>query len=105
MTYRVIKENDEITIITEDGGVACVRYADELDNGDGRQAVTDYYQDRLTQEMIDSDIIWEQLGEGKMYCNDWTTSFDNHEHITDALQWLCPLCETWEYDTTIWKGF
>ena len=105
MRYRVIKDSDEITVILEDGGVACIRYADEMEEGDGRTAVTDYYQSRFDQTMIDEENIWEELGEGKMYCKDWYgAKFDSKEVINDALTWLCVEC-TFTEDETIWEGF
>jgi len=104
MKYRVIKDGDEITVITEDGGIACIREVDELDEGDGRQAVTDCYQSRFDNKILESGNIWEILGEGKMYCEDWQTPFDNPDHIQDALEWLCMGCE-FELDESIWKNF
>ncbi len=106
MKYRITKNDEEVTVITEDGSIASIRYADELDEGDNRTAVTDYYQSRFTQEDIDSDdSIWEILGEGKMYYKDWyETDFDNPKLVQDALEWLCMECK-FEEDETIWKGF
>lgn len=102
MKYRVIKSHDEITVITEDGGIACIR---DVDNGDeGAQSVTDYYQDRFDQVILDNDTIWDTVGQGKMYCEDWTTPFDDPAHVQDALQWLS-VGDTYELDETIWKDF
>ena len=70
MKYRVIDGTEEITVVLEDGGIACIRETD--DNGEGRTATTDYYGVRLTQELIDAGNIWEsELGEGDMWYNDW----------------------------------
>lgn len=106
MRYRVI-ELDERIVLTEDGGVACIRTADEMDTGDGRESTTDYYQDRITQELVDSleegGSIWDILSEGKMYYNDWTTPELDPEHIKDALAWLCIDCE-FKRDDTIWSA-
>ena len=105
MKYRITKNNDEINVILEDGGIACIRDAEEVNPGDRRQSTTDYYQDRFNQEMLDRGDIWEKLGEGNMYYNDWITPFDDPKHIQDALEWLCINCnEGFELDETIWKG-
>ena len=106
MKYRVIKQgDDEITVITEDGGVACIREVDEIEEGDGRVAVTDYYQSRFDNKMLEEEDIWEILSEGKIYCEDWTTPFDNPEHIQDALTWLWMCCDKFEVDESIWENF
>ena len=107
MKYRIVKRSDELDVITEDGGVASIRYADEMEENDGRTAVTDYYQTRITQEVLDSgESIWDYLGEGKMYCEDWyRTDFDNPKLVQDALEWLCAGHTKFQYDETIWEGF
>ena len=104
MKYRVIKDSEEITVILEDGGIACIREAYELDEGDGRQSTTDYYQNRFDDETLESGELWETIGEGKMYYNDWTTPYDDPKHIWDALNWLCVGCE-FELDESIWPNF
>lgn len=87
MKYRIITEPDEITIITEDGGVVCVREAESIDT-EPRETVTDYYSMKLTEIDILNDI-WEELAEGTIYCTDWETAkFDSDEVIKDALNWL-----------------
>ncbi len=105
MKYRLVKNEDEIIVIVEDGGIATIREVEELDEGDGRQATTDYYQDRLTKEMIADDDVWGNLGNGNMYWNDWKTPFNNPEHIVDALEWLCVGEDNFEVDENIWKEF
>ena len=104
MKYRVIKKDEELTIILADGGIACIRDVD--DDSSGRQSTTDYYQSRFTQEMLDNNKnIWEEVGKGKMYYNDWTTPFDDPKHIEDALEWLCCDCNEFELDESIWEYF
>ena len=103
--YRTIKDKNEITVILDDGGIATIREVEEMEEGDGRKATTDYYQDRFTLESLGSDEgIWEEVGKGKMYCEDWDTSFDDPAHIQDALNWLSVQSE-FELDETIWPSF
>ncbi len=105
MKYRTIIGKEDITVITEDGGIANIHYAEELDEGDKRKSVTEYYQARFTQEMLDSGAdIWEEVGEGNMYYNNWTCEYDDPTLIGDALKWLCVGCDFKE-DETIWKDF
>ena len=103
MKYRIEHMGDELVVIVEDGGIACIRSVDELDEGDGRQTTIDYYQERLTQSMIDNDTIWEELGEGDMYYNDFKTPYTDPSHIQNALEWLCVGETNFEVDETIWK--
>jgi hypothetical protein len=96
--FRLIIESDEITVITENGGVACIREAADLSKDEPRIAVTDYYQSRLTDdESINADNVFECLAEGKMYCNDWAVvPFNSMTAVEDALAWLCPDITEWE---------
>ena len=98
MKFRLIIKNDEVTVITEDGGVACIREAEDLSKDEPRIAVTDYYQSRLTDdESINADNVFECLAEGKMYCNDWeVVPFNSMTAVEDALAWLCPHITQWE---------
>ena len=102
MKYRLIKNDDSVTVIMEDGGVACI----EVDEGDDQDylSYTEYYQDRFTKEMLAKGDIWDQLACGKMYRSDWETDFDNPDHIEEALEWLCVGCE-FELDEMIWPDF
>ena len=90
--YRLIKDEDELTIITQDGGVACIRRTFPCDQFP-RIAATDYYQMSLSDvdmsKINDDHPIWEALAEGKMYYNDWEDSeWDSPELVNDALEWL-----------------
>ena len=97
MKFRLIIESDEITVITEDGGIACTREAETIDGSMTRIAVTDYYQSRLTEKGITSDNVFEILAEGAMYHMDWSAlSFNSLTVIHDALTWLCPGETSWE---------
>lgn len=103
--YRTIKSEDNVVVILEDGGIADIHYAEESVAGDGRMSTSEYYQSRFTEDDLKSEeCIWDIVGEGKMYYNDWTTPFDDPEHITDALQWLASGCE-YELDESIWPDF
>jgi len=101
--YRLIESEDEIIVILENGGVAEIREAEELDIGDGRQSVTEYYQNRFTlQGTLSDEGIFGEVGEGKLYWNDWKTPFTDPAHIADALNWLAPGMNYVE-DNTIWS--
>lgn len=99
MKYRLIKDDEAIVVILGDGGIAEIHEADEIEEGDGRQSVTEYYQSRFTME--DSGHVWDAVGEGKMYYNDWKTPFDDPAHVQDALEWLAVESD-YELDESIW---
>jgi hypothetical protein len=84
------KNDGELTVIMQDGGVASTYNPDDYYR-------TDYYQSRMTPETT-LDTVWEELGEGKMYTKDWdgndTLLIDelNEEKseilIDDMIRWL-----------------
>lgn len=100
MKYRIIQDQDSITILVEDGGVATI---DFIESG----YRTEYYQNRI-DESVGSDDIWEVLAEGEMYISDdWTDPSVNVEMlIQEALAWLVfpSPQEGWERDDTIWSN-
>lgn len=98
MKYRVIiEQNDEFIILTEDGGIVAVH-----NNGDN--LVSSYYQNRISDTM-DSDNVWEELAEGKVYMKDWDNESVQHI-IQDALSWLVvPAPDNWTEDDSIWEKF
>ena len=97
--FRLIETADEITLILEDGGIACIRQADPLsaldDTCPNRQSTADYYQRRINtkdyaafkDQYPDSDI-WTYLAEGKMYYDDWDVPFNSTKPFREALAWL-----------------
>ena len=96
MKYRIIEySNTDFDLITEDGGVASIYH-----NGDN--FISNYYQTRLT-EIDENEDIWEQLGEGKVYCKDWSQEDNKQSMINDALSWLVvsstPI--NWEIDNSL----
>jgi len=99
MKFRVIldTENEELTVITEDGGVVCIRSAEMCDTV-LRLATTDYYQTRITAlKDATPENMWDLLSEGKMYTEDWTDKeYNNLDLIQDALNRLCPTEKRWE---------
>lgn len=103
MKFRIIHENDEIIVLTEDGGIACIRQAEDIDNNTPREAVTDYYQSLITDfPDANSDDLFEFLAEGKMYCKDWaSTPYNSLKAIQDALDWLCLGQTEWEMTDTL----
>ena len=95
MKFRIILEEDELTIITQDGGIVCIRKAEPVDTP--RVAVTDYYYDKLTDITITKDNVFEVLAEGPMHYNDWAIlKFNNPVLVTEALSWLNPEVKDWE---------
>lgn len=100
MKYRLIKTSDEVTVVTEDGGIACIREIDAIGETP-RTATTDYYQSRITS-LDNTDDLYEKLGDGKMFYVDWETAkFDSQEVLDDALAWLCTTETTWERDDSL----
>ena len=55
MKYRVIEDQDELTILTEDGGLATISDAEECVEGDGRQAVVQWH-DMPIRELLESKL-------------------------------------------------
>lgn len=108
MKFRVIFDPQEITVITEDGGIVCIREADAISSDEPRIAVTDYYQMKLTDPLCsgDSDNLFECLAEGVMYHNDWpNTQYNSLTVIQDALDWLCVGQEEWEICNDLFPQF
>lgn len=90
-------DSEEVILVCSDGGVACIRSADPLDEDTPRVATTEYYQSRLTDIdptlIVDNDEecidVWSLLGEGSMYYNDWQeTPYNSLFLINEALEWL-----------------
>jgi hypothetical protein len=108
MKFRVIldTENEELTVITEDGGVACIRSAEMCDTA-LRLATTDYYQTRMTAlKDATPNNMWDLLSEGNMYAKDWADKeYNNLDLIQDALHWLCPTEKKWEMCDKIFSHF
>jgi len=110
MKYRVIEIDCERIVITEDGGIACIAKAEPIEDGDGRIAKTEYYQERVTEEMLndEDDDVYSQVGEGELYINDWTkedcTGYEDPKLVTDALEWLS-VGDTFEVDEAIFPTF
>jgi len=93
MKFRIVIEADELTIITENGGIACTREA-EGDVGEPRVATTDYYQNYINS--CSPATLFDELAEGEMEFKDWATEeYNNWVVIQDALEWLSP-DTTWE---------
>lgn len=104
MKYRLVVESDEITVIVEDGGIACIRKAEPIDN-EPRTAVTDYYHTRI-KSIDPKDNLFEQLAEGDMSCKDWPTErFNSLEVIQDALEWLAVGNTDWEQDNNLFLEY
>jgi len=73
-------DSDDITIRTDDGGVASIHHNED-------HFVTTYYQSRDSNKEVD----WQNLADGKAYFKDWDKDKDDgidDEMIEDALRWL-----------------
>jgi hypothetical protein len=108
----------DCVIVTEHGGVACAHH-----NGD--HIVSEYYQESLCKGDLEGDRdIWEILGEGKLYSNDWVDSEESDtyyplktkiddEVVKDLREWLVPENDEgfteyrmkWDDDYTFLKTF
>lgn len=108
MKFRVQMDEEELTIFTEDGGVACIRVAEPISDDEERIATTDYYQSRidLSDPECTSDNLWEYLGEGKLYHEDWAhTKYNSLKAIQHALDWLCVGNDDWELSEDLFEDF
>ena len=83
MKYRIITADEtEFDVITEDGGVVSFH-----DNGENIAAT--YYQSRIDDvEDATSENIWEKLGEGETYGDDFDYETERETLIAEALNWL-----------------
>ncbi|MEI6586723.1 MAG: hypothetical protein WCL56_11590 [Sediminibacterium sp.] len=95
MKFRtIIEANDEFIILTEDGGIVAV-------HNNGENLVSTYYQNRL-DSVSNPDDLWEELGSGKAYCNDWDNESVQHI-VKDALNWMVvPAPDKWVEDDSLW---
>jgi len=75
----------EMTIFMEDGGVITTHH-------NGEHLLTEMYQNRA--DFFDGEVF-DRLGEGKMYVKPWRKKQEIDQEVIDqALDWLCPFCET-----------
>lgn len=101
--YRVIIEdadNHEYIILLEDGGITAT-------HSTGEYILMTYYQNRITNDS-NPDTIWDDLGNGKAYNNEFPYDTDVSELIEDALSWLFVSSDSsnvFERDDSIWKLF
>jgi len=109
MKFRIIFDDgeNEITVITEDGGIACIREVEEISSDEPRIAVTDYYQMRLTDvPSSETDELFEYLAEGQIFHNDWSdVKYNSLTAIEDALIWLCGAETDWEITDDLFPQF
>ena len=108
MKFRIIYDSEEITIITEDGGIACIRKAIDMGPDEPRIAVSDYYSVRIPDlEGANEDNLFECLAEeATIYHDDWKdTPYNSLKTITAALDWLCVGEENWELTDDLFTDF
>ena len=109
--YRIVEYDTDVYVVVEDGGIACIT---QKDGEDGILATTEYFHDRITQQMNDDHWnildVWETLDMGKISFNDWSdkeySSINDERLITDALNWLVVNDGNIEFvkDDTIWNN-
>ena len=109
MKFRLLidESEKEITVLTEDGGIACIREADAISPNEPRIATTDYYHTRITElESATPENLFDLLGEGKMSCDDWADEqYNSLILIQDALAWLSPSEVEWNLSDSIFTEF
>ena len=82
MKFRLLidESEKEITVLTEDGGIACIREADDI----------------TELESATPENLFDLLGDGKMSCDDWADEqYNSLILIQDALTWLSPSEVEW----------
>ena len=82
MKYKLLVDQQDKDLITEDGGVVTLHH-------NGERFISSYYQRRLTDCDPKADSVWDELAEGKMYVKEWRDKDPSEEEfIEDALDWL-----------------
>ena len=80
--FNPVEEDPGFTegvVVLEDGGIGTLHH-------NGSYMVTECYQSRL--ETFDVDV-WEYLGNGKMYVNEWPEYQTIHNNLLDNIvKWL-----------------
>ncbi len=112
MKFRLVLDPNEpeITVITEDGGIACIRQAEDIGPSpeEKRIAVSDYYDTRIP-DLTDCnrDNLFECLAEeATIYHDDWKDKpYNDLSVIYEALNWLCPAAESWELVNDLFTDF
>jgi hypothetical protein len=80
--YRTIIEgDDEGFVLVEDGGVASWHFSS---NG---YILMEYCQDRITEHTT-RDTMWDELADGKQYCEEFPLDVSTDVLVKDALSWL-----------------
>lgn len=109
MKFRLIIDNNEkeITVLTENGGIACIRQADDISPDEPRMALTEYYGSRLVDIPTNREgDIFEWLSEGSIYFKDWTVEkYNSLTAIQDALSWLVVGQVDWELSDSIFTQY
>jgi hypothetical protein len=94
MKYRVIKDQGDLIIVTEDGGVAY--YSKET-------LSTELFQGNLNDVSPESDL-WDELSDGNVYIQDWEDGTDEQKIVQDALNWLvAPAPDNWQHDEALFS--
>jgi hypothetical protein len=112
MKFRLLLDpsEPEITIVTEDGGIACIRQAEDMGPSpeEKRIAVSDYYSVRIPALTdCNSQNLFECLAEeATIYHDDWKDKpYNDLSVIQTALDWLNPNEENWELVNNLFVDF
>jgi len=103
MKVQILIETEEVTFVSEEGRVICVRAAEPIDEQCNRKSTADIYEMQLN-EVPDglykaSEGIWSALAESTMYFEDWDFPPGHPEVFRDVLFELGALDDELEITT------
>jgi len=100
MKFRLVHNEveQELIVLTENGGIALLRSAPAHSDDEVRVSTTDFYHARVTDfPNATKDNIFDLLAEKEMSYEDYETdTYSSLTCIKDALHWLCPKETSWE---------
>jgi hypothetical protein len=85
--------DNEVIIVTCNGGVACIREVEPVDDNDHRISTTEMFKRRLTdispEDITEECDIWSNLGEGEMQYEDSDNKpYNSLSLLISAIEWL-----------------
>ena len=85
MKALVIKETKEkeVTVILSDGGCASI-------HDTGEYYLAEYFQSRIDLDRLEDEgyEFWEELADGKVYCEEYPVESVTEEMIDESINWL-----------------
>lgn len=81
--FLVINSNSsdqDVTIVCQDGGIACL-------HSNGEHMIATLYQSRINPD-TDFEAMFEYLGDGKAYIEDFGGNVPTPQMITHCINWL-----------------